>query len=351
MPLNAIIRQKRKELGLTQEQIAEYLGVSTPAVNKWERGTTYPDISLLSPLARLLQVDLNTLLCFNKELTEQEINHFSNKIAETISQEGLDAGFKLAAEKILEYPNCALLLHSLAILLDGSLIMSELLPEEKEPYQAQIISWYERAADCDDEKVKNNAIFMLTSKYIAQERYERAQELIDNLPEKSTIDKRVLQANLFSRQSKTMEAIEITERRLLQAITELHGILLILTDFVIATGNLDRASQIAEIASETTNLFNLWGYTAFVAPLQVAIAKEDMKESLSLLKSLLSSAIEPWNIQSSPLYHCFPAKDTGEYGKKILLPLLTELENSPQYAFLQSNVEFQKLIEGYRKMQ
>ncbi len=38
MKINEIIREKRKALALTQEQIAEYLGVSTPAVNKWEKG-------------------------------------------------------------------------------------------------------------------------------------------------------------------------------------------------------------------------------------------------------------------------------------------------------------------------
>lgn len=37
MKINQIIREKRKELSLTQEQIAELLGVSTPAVNKWEK--------------------------------------------------------------------------------------------------------------------------------------------------------------------------------------------------------------------------------------------------------------------------------------------------------------------------
>ena len=38
MKINQMIRQKRKESSLTQEQIADYLGVSTPAVNKWEKG-------------------------------------------------------------------------------------------------------------------------------------------------------------------------------------------------------------------------------------------------------------------------------------------------------------------------
>ena len=37
MQMNDVIRRKRRELGLTQEQVAEYLGVSAPAVNKWEK--------------------------------------------------------------------------------------------------------------------------------------------------------------------------------------------------------------------------------------------------------------------------------------------------------------------------
>ena len=40
MKINQFIREKRKELSLTQEQIAEYLGVSAPAVHKWEKGVS-----------------------------------------------------------------------------------------------------------------------------------------------------------------------------------------------------------------------------------------------------------------------------------------------------------------------
>jgi DNA-binding transcriptional regulator YiaG len=41
MKINQMIREKRKELSLAQEQIANYLGVSTPAVNKWEKGVSH----------------------------------------------------------------------------------------------------------------------------------------------------------------------------------------------------------------------------------------------------------------------------------------------------------------------
>ena len=48
------LKQYRVAKGLTQEQLAGKLGVSAPAVNKWERGNSYPDITLLPVLARLL---------------------------------------------------------------------------------------------------------------------------------------------------------------------------------------------------------------------------------------------------------------------------------------------------------
>ena len=53
MKLGEIIREKRRELSLTQEQLADLLGVSAPAVHKREKGTTYPDITLPA-LARSL---------------------------------------------------------------------------------------------------------------------------------------------------------------------------------------------------------------------------------------------------------------------------------------------------------
>ena len=40
MPISDVIREKRKAIGLTQEQVAERLGVTAPAVNKWERGVS-----------------------------------------------------------------------------------------------------------------------------------------------------------------------------------------------------------------------------------------------------------------------------------------------------------------------
>lgn len=53
----------RKEKGITQKQLAEQLYLSDKAVSKWERGLSFPDISLLIPLAKILEVTTTELLC------------------------------------------------------------------------------------------------------------------------------------------------------------------------------------------------------------------------------------------------------------------------------------------------
>lgn len=53
---------KRKKKGLTQEQLAEKLGITKNAVSKWERGLSLMDMSLLKPLSEILEVSINELL-------------------------------------------------------------------------------------------------------------------------------------------------------------------------------------------------------------------------------------------------------------------------------------------------
>lgn len=56
------IMNKRKSLGLTQQQLAERLNVSFQAVSKWETGTAYPNIEILKDLAIILDVSADEIL-------------------------------------------------------------------------------------------------------------------------------------------------------------------------------------------------------------------------------------------------------------------------------------------------
>lgn len=177
MRIGEQIKNYRKTAGLTQEQVANYLGVSTPAVNKWEKGNTYPDISLLPALARLLKIDMNELFSFREELTEKEIGQFVNELSE-VSLDSFTEAFEMASRKIQEYPHCDLLIYTIATVLNGSLTLSDLNDEERMEYNTAIIEWLERTADSQDERARNSSVFILATKYVQMEKYEEANALL-----------------------------------------------------------------------------------------------------------------------------------------------------------------------------
>ena len=68
------IKELRKKKDMTQEKLAEYLNVSFQAVSKWETGAASPDLSMIVPLARLLDVTTDELFGVdrNEEALRQE---------------------------------------------------------------------------------------------------------------------------------------------------------------------------------------------------------------------------------------------------------------------------------------
>ena len=70
--VSATIRRLRRERGLTQEALAQAVGVSPQAISKWETGQTMPDITLLLPISKLLGIGVNELLGGDRRKEQEE---------------------------------------------------------------------------------------------------------------------------------------------------------------------------------------------------------------------------------------------------------------------------------------
>lgn len=71
-----LIKQLRKEKGLTQKDLAEQLGITDKAISKWERGLSSPDIALLEELSQILDITVLELIKgkrLKKEITNKDI--------------------------------------------------------------------------------------------------------------------------------------------------------------------------------------------------------------------------------------------------------------------------------------
>ena len=353
MPMNLVIQEKRKALGLTQEQIAEYLNVSIPAVSKWESGATSPDISLLPPLARLLKIDLNTLFCFQEDMSPQEISCFCNEITTMVRTRGIAEGFETAKRKICEYPHNEKLLQCLTVQLDALLALSELSSDEMRRYDDILVTWYRQLAGSSDSKISNSADFMIASRFIRKGNYEEAQKALDSMPDKedmisSMADKLMLQVNIYLHQGKAEQASGELQNALLTALNKVQMLLYKMIDAELASGEIQIAKEIADRTSQITALFDLWEYDSFVAPLQIAAAEKNTDECVCILREMLPALLKPWDMGSSPLFRRIKSKVVDS--EQMLPAILSELEQDPAYSFLQNCDEFKDLIFKYKEL-
>ena len=107
MSFGTTIKKLRRDRNITQEQLAEFVGVSTNAVSQWECDKTAPDISHLPILANIFEVSADILLEIDitKSKKQSEIKEFTTKYAELHCQGKTAERLKLSRMMQKKYPN------------------------------------------------------------------------------------------------------------------------------------------------------------------------------------------------------------------------------------------------------
>lgn len=347
LKINEIIRERRLAKKLTQEQIANYLGVSTPAVNKWEKGTSYPDLILLPALARLLGTDLNTLLSFQDNLSEKEVTLFMNEVSDTIDKNGFETGYFLAIEKLKEYPNCDLLLYNLAVLLDSALMLCDGKNKLNKKYQEKIELLFYHATQSEDTTIKEQAQARLISKFIREQNYEKAQEILNALPKKSLVDREKVQADVFIAQGELEKAERLIEEKLLSTTREIHAELMSLMEIAIKEERMDDAEYIADVDKKAAEVFDLWEFNSYIAHSQLYESSKKRDKFLNLLFLMLKSLTEEWDISKSPLYRHIQTKEVDKtFGSILQKTIIQSINTDENTKFLKDNPELLELIKN-----
>lgn len=351
MKINEIIRNRRKELNFTQEQVAEGLGVTAPAVHKWEKGISYPDITLLPTLARLLQIDLNTLFSFEQELTEPEIASFSEKVIKVVQDEGFCAGYQMTMDKIKEFPNCALLLCSMAAVLEGALVL--LTVEDAAEYTAKytdtIEGLYERAAELGDNNVRDQANNMLILRYIRRKEFDKAEGLLDTLPD-TPVDKRNLKAAFYISRKEMKKAVGVLEESLWFYANSAQMTLISLIRCFQNMKEESLAELCVQKINEITESLGLWDYTKYLAEQQMAIYRKDRERALASLRLMLESMRNSDRKSDFPLYAEIPERSGERYTEQMMCSGLAEnirKQGLDGKGFLQGDSELEALLAEF----
>ena len=216
MLVGDVIRKYRKQVGITQEEMARRLGVTTPAVNKWENNNTQPDIALLAPIARLLGITTDTLLSFRDSLSSEEIAAFVKKLDQDLETREYAEVFTEAKKTLEEYPNCDQLIWQTAVIFQARRNIDQI--RDKEKYDDIIYGWLERCLQSEDGNIRKEAAGSLFYAYLQKEEYEKAQSYLSYLAVDSPERKRK-EAVVFSKTGKKARGLPCLRRAALYQLS------------------------------------------------------------------------------------------------------------------------------------
>ena len=112
--MGQIIRRLRLERGMTQEELAEILGVTFQAVSKWENDTGIPDISQVVPLAHVFNVSTDMIFGMSSKNNQKEVMKILRNaqccLSRPLNSKDLLKKYRILQEGLKQYPNDTILL-------------------------------------------------------------------------------------------------------------------------------------------------------------------------------------------------------------------------------------------------
>ena len=174
MTIGEKIKYFRTQKEMTQEKLASELFVSYQAVSKWERNETLPDITVLSKLAKILEVSCDAILTDNIALKQREIE----KIIDKATKEKIENRIQIYEKAIEKFPN------NEGIIME--LIVSYSMANDSDNwngYRQNIISYAEYiVANTKNAQYRYKAIQILCYIYRETKNFDRIKTLAEEMP-------------------------------------------------------------------------------------------------------------------------------------------------------------------------
>lgn len=344
MQIGKVIRKYRKEKGMTQEEMAHRLGVTTPAVNKWENGNSLPDITMLAPIARLLNITLEQLLSFHEELTNEEIACLVREIDERLKIESYESVFQWAKEVLEQYPNCNMLIWQFAVILDAQRLIKQVSDSEK--YDTCVLEWYERVLNSDDEKQRTYAADSLYGYYLRKEQYAEAEKYLIYFSEQNPERKRK-QAVIYSKTNRIEEAYKAYEELLFSGNMSLNLTFHDMYILAMQEKNMEKARMLTSKQSALAKLFDMGPYQEAAPVLEIATVEKDAEKILDIMQIMLANVGTMTAFIDSPLFEHMTFKKTDPvFADEMRKNLLECFKDEETYGFLKNNEKYLQILNN-----
>ncbi|KOA18663.1 HTH-type transcriptional regulator Xre [Clostridium homopropionicum DSM 5847] len=229
LPIGEVIFKLRKEKNITQDQLGNFIGVSTAAVSKWESGISYPDITLLPILATFFNVSIDMLLNYNIEISDGEVMKIFSQCEAEFSTGDLEKAIDLSKNYVLKYPGSYLLKLRIGFLFT----MYSWKGKGEEEYMNMIVYAIELfedlAKNCSKMELVEAALFQLGALYSGIGEEDKAIEALNKI-NKSQCDPNDILASIYIQKNELKKGRELFQSKLYKSIHDISLICMALAN-------------------------------------------------------------------------------------------------------------------------
>lgn len=179
---------------ITQEQLAEFIGVTKASVSKWENRQSTPDITILPQLATFFDVTIDELVGYTPQLSKEQMQRLYQRFGKDFAERPFEEVMKETQDYVKRYYSCYPFLLQICILWLNHCKMAENEERQKNIWLCIEELCRHIKANCTDMKTHGNAVMIQALVYF---QIGRIQEVVDELEEFSA-------SNRFGNQSSVL---------------------------------------------------------------------------------------------------------------------------------------------------
>lgn len=240
MSIQENIRKYRKQRGLTQEELAETMGVSCAAVSKWENGQCAPDLSTLAALADYFEISVDTLL--DHRVRADRLESLLGDLERAADSHETDRAEELCEKLLRNYPNdpkvvdrCACVLYQLYIHTLQDRYMERCIRETKRLFALK---------QGEPETDRLERLRYLGNQYELLGRWEQAMEYYEQSNSEGCVSGRI--ADCLLHLGRTEEALNLVSETIINDLFRTHLNVSTLADIWEGLGEQEKACEALE---------------------------------------------------------------------------------------------------------
>ncbi|HZK33349.1 MAG TPA: helix-turn-helix transcriptional regulator [Tissierellaceae bacterium] len=347
--IGSTIQQLRQNKGLSIIQFANALGVPYDVVEKWEMNSSYPDITLLSPIARLLGTSLDELLMFETEISPDDVTNIYKVCAEKFETGNYEDAVLVCENYLEAYPNSLFLKFRIGSLLQEYIQLTE-TEEQANNIIDKSIKLLEASSRTDDLEVKHASLYVLSSLYTMRADYDKAIEVLNTLP-KLSLNTDFMLSTIYSMSGDNERAKAIEQESLFNNINNSIISLAGLWGSALKERDIDFALELATKQKKLIVDYNLQAYLMGNNILMFAdiyAVKEDVNKTLDFIEQYvdwaLGTGVDGFNLRENKFFSLvenLTPTMSFEYQKQSFI---SQVVKNSDYDFVKYTDRYKKII-------